>query len=131
MIHSWQEGLEGELESFTVEFRLTMPFSAATRFFFLAAHFDLIYLTLSSHQIRTLFHGYIYIELMVVIRAEYSVYQRHLSSVSFVFFSLKSALWDVIDWKSSLDYIMTWRLFGAKPLCKPMMTRFTDAHMRH
>ena len=33
--------------------------------------------------------------------------------------------------KPELGQVIAWRLFGAKPLSEPMLTRFTDAYMRH
>ena len=36
-----------------------------------------------------------------------------------------------IDNNPALVQIMAWRLFGTKSLSEPMLTRFTDAHMRH
>ena len=36
-----------------------------------------------------------------------------------------------IDNKSPLVNIMTWRRIGYKSLSEPMLTRFTDAYMRH
>ena len=32
---------------------------------------------------------------------------------------------------STLVYIMAWRRVGAKPLFEPMLTRFTEAYIRH
>ena len=33
--------------------------------------------------------------------------------------------------KTALVKVMAWRRSGDKPLLKPMLTQFTDAHMRH
>ena len=35
-----------------------------------------------------------------------------------------------IDNNSALDNIMAWRRIGDKPLCEPVLMRFTDAYMR-
>ena len=36
-----------------------------------------------------------------------------------------------IDNTPALVQVMAWRRTGAKPLSEPMLTRFTDAYMRH
>ena len=36
-----------------------------------------------------------------------------------------------IDNKAALVHVMVWRRLGDKPLPEPMMTKFTDAYMRH
>ena len=46
-------------------------------------------------------------------------------------FSLKVVPKAPIDNKSALVQVMAWRRFGAKPLPEPMLTRFTDAYVRH
>ena len=46
-------------------------------------------------------------------------------------FSLKVIPKGRIDNESALNQVMPCRLFGAKPLPEPMLTQFTDAHMRH
>ena len=45
--------------------------------------------------------------------------------------SLKSVRKGPIDNNSALVQIMAWRRIGDKPLFEPMLTRFTDAYMRH
>ena len=45
--------------------------------------------------------------------------------------SLKFVPKGPIDSISALLGIMAWRRIGAKPLSKPMLTRGTDAYMRH
>ena len=45
--------------------------------------------------------------------------------------SLKFAPKSQVDNKPTLVQIMACRLFGDKPLPKPMLTRFTDPYMRH
>ena len=44
--------------------------------------------------------------------------------------SLKYVPRSLIDNKSALAQIMTWRRTGDKPLPEPMMTQFIDAYMR-
>ena len=46
-------------------------------------------------------------------------------------FSLKLILMSPIHNKLALVQVMAWRRTGDKPLPEPMMTRFTDAYMRH
>ena len=46
-------------------------------------------------------------------------------------FSLKFVPKRPIRNKSALVQVMACRLFGAKPLPKPMLTQFIDAYMRH
>ena len=47
-------------------------------------------------------------------------------------FSLKFVPKGLIDNNPAVVYIMAWRLIlGDKPLSEPMLTRFTDAYMRH
>ena len=36
-----------------------------------------------------------------------------------------------IDNKPALVQVMAWRRTGDKPLSEPMLTKFTDAYMRH
>ena len=36
-----------------------------------------------------------------------------------------------IDNNPALVQVMAWRRIGDKPLSEPMLTRFTDAYMRH
>ena len=43
---------------------------------------------------------------------------------------LKLVLRSLIDNKTALVQVMTWHQIGAKPLSKPMLTRFTDAYLR-
>ena len=38
---------------------------------------------------------------------------------------------DQTDNNSALVQVMAWRLTGAKPRPEPMLTQFSDAHMRH
>ena len=38
---------------------------------------------------------------------------------------------DPIDNKSASVQVMAWHRTGNKPLPEPMLTQFTDAHMRH
>ena len=38
---------------------------------------------------------------------------------------------DLIDNKATLVQVMAWCRIGDKPLSEPILTRFTDAHMRH
>ena len=38
---------------------------------------------------------------------------------------------DPIDNKPALVKMMAWRRIGSKPLSEPVLTRFTDAYMRH
>ena len=45
--------------------------------------------------------------------------------------SLKCVPRGPIDNNQTLVQIMTWRWIGNKPLPEPMLTRFTDAYMRH
>ena len=45
--------------------------------------------------------------------------------------SLKFAPKGPIDNKQALAQVMAWRRTGDKPLSEPMLTRFTDAYMRH
>ena len=45
--------------------------------------------------------------------------------------SLKFVPKGSIDNKPALAEVMAWCLLGAKPLSEPMLTRFTDAYMRH
>ena len=45
--------------------------------------------------------------------------------------SLKFVPKGPIDNNPSLAQIMAWRRIGDKPLSEPMLTRFTDAYMRH
>ena len=45
--------------------------------------------------------------------------------------SLKSVPNGPIDDNPALIQIMAWRRIGDKPLPEPMLTRFTDAYMRH
>ena len=45
--------------------------------------------------------------------------------------SLKFIPKEPIDNKWALVKIMDWRRMGDKPLSEPMLTRFTDAYMRH
>ena len=51
--------------------------------------------------------------------------------ISFVFWS--EFHWSLcpIDNNTALVWIMAWCRIGAKPLSEPMLTRFTDAYMRH
>ena len=46
-------------------------------------------------------------------------------------FSLKFVPKGPINNKSVSVQVMACRLFGAKPLTEPMLTRFTDAYMQH
>ena len=39
--------------------------------------------------------------------------------------------WGLTDNNQALVKIMAWRRIGDKPLSEPMLTRFTDAYMRH
>ena len=45
--------------------------------------------------------------------------------------SLKFVHKDPIDKNLALVKIMSWRRIGDKPLFEPMLTRFSDAYMRH
>ena len=45
--------------------------------------------------------------------------------------SLKYIPMSPIDNKAALVQVMAWRRTGDKPLSEPMMTRFSDAYMRH
>ena len=45
--------------------------------------------------------------------------------------SLKFVPMTLIDNKPALVQVMAWRRIGDKPLSEPMLTRFTDAYMRH
>ena len=45
--------------------------------------------------------------------------------------SLKFVPWSPIDNKLALVQVMAWRRIGNKPLSEPVLTRFTDAYMRH
>ena len=45
--------------------------------------------------------------------------------------SLKFLPRSPIDIKLALVQVMAWRRIGDKPLSEPMLTRFTDAYMRH
>ena len=45
--------------------------------------------------------------------------------------SLKFVPLSPIDNKPALVQVMAWRRFGEKPLSESMVTRFTDAYMRH
>ena len=45
--------------------------------------------------------------------------------------SLKFVHKGPIDNKPALVQVMAWRRTGDKPLSEPMLTRFTDAYMRH
>ena len=45
--------------------------------------------------------------------------------------SLKFVPKGPIDNNPALVQIMAWRWLGDKPLSDPMLTRFTDAYMRH
>ena len=45
--------------------------------------------------------------------------------------SLKFVPKGSIDNKPALVQVMAWRRIGDKPLSEPMLTRFTDAYMRH
>ena len=45
--------------------------------------------------------------------------------------SLKFVRRSPIDNKAALAQVMAWRRTGDKPLSEPMLTQFTDAHMRH
>ena len=49
----------------------------------------------------------------------------------FIKLSLKFVHKGPIDNYAALIYIMAWRRIGDKPLSEPMLTRFTDAYMRH
>ena len=46
-------------------------------------------------------------------------------------FSLKLVSGGPIDSKLALVQVLAWHWAGDKPLPEPMMTQFTDAHMRH
>ena len=46
-------------------------------------------------------------------------------------FLLKCVPYSSIDNNPALVKIMAWRRKGDKPLSEPMLTRFTDAYMRH
>ena len=48
-----------------------------------------------------------------------------------ILISLKSVPKGLIVNVSTLVRVMVCRLLGAKPLSEPMMTKFTDAYMRH
>ena len=45
--------------------------------------------------------------------------------------ALKFVLRGPIDNNPALAEIMAWRRIGDKPLSQPMLTRFTDAYIRH
>ena len=45
--------------------------------------------------------------------------------------SLKFVPRSLIDNKPALLQVMAWRRIGDKPSSEPMLTRFTDAYMRH
>ena len=45
--------------------------------------------------------------------------------------SLKFVPKSHIDDNPALVQIMAWRRIGGKPISEPMLTRFTDAYMRH
>ena len=45
--------------------------------------------------------------------------------------SLKFVPKGPIDKNPVLVYIMAWRRIGDKPLSEPILTRFTEAYMRH
>ena len=45
--------------------------------------------------------------------------------------SLKRVPRSPIDNKPALVQVMAWRRIGDKPLSEPMLSRFTDAYMRH